>query len=129
MVRFRSFLAGLEVTAAQFVRTWRKDFRRAETPTDHPEHAEPSLYQMMEEARPGRRPSRGQRTGYPFRSDAQADLGHEMVKLLERLAELSKAEIQVDFYNGEHSSPRPKQKLGLRPGPSGDPLPDRPVHT
>jgi hypothetical protein len=65
------------MTAAQFVRNWGLDFERAETPSDAPGHAEPSLYEMMENARPRRQPAGGQRTGYPFRSDADlAELVH-----------------------------------------------------
>lgn len=124
MVRFRSFLAGLEVSASRFARTWQLDHARAESLPDAPGHAEPSIATMTEEA--SRRPRAGQRWGYPFRTEAQAHRALDMVGLVDGLARLPSDGSGVDYLHGTATSPRPKQRLVLRPPLNSDPLAERP---
>lgn len=117
MVRFRAFLAGVEVTAAQFTANWWRDFDRAETPAADPDHVEPSLYQMIDTPKGAKPSPRAQSFGYRFANDAQADLAHEMVKAINALTRLGVATpgIGIDYVNDRSTSPRQKSVVRLRP--------------
>jgi hypothetical protein len=127
MVRFRSFLAGLEVTASRFDRNWQIDRERAESLPTAPGHIEPSVAHMTEAARPTRQPGLSQRTGYPFQTNGQAGLALNMVKALQALAQLRSSEGGVDFWRNKATSPRPKQRLVLRPPLNNDSLGELPA--
>jgi hypothetical protein len=68
-VRFRSFLAGLEVAASRFANGWRMDLARAELPATDPRQVVPSLDQMIEDLRQSK--PFPQKVGYPFANKAQ----------------------------------------------------------
>ncbi|WP_340315447.1 hypothetical protein [Rhizorhabdus argentea] len=125
-VRFRSFLAGLEVAASRFSTTWIQDRNRAEYPSNDPQYIYPSIEQMTDGARSG--DTALPRTGYPFRNAEQADLAHEMVKACMTLHTLAgnPAWRGIDFVNGRATSPRPKTVLKLRPPNETDVLAERP---
>ena len=125
-VRFRSFLAGLEVAASRFSTTWTQDRNHAEYPSDDPRYVYPSIEQMTDGARSG--DTALPRTGYPFRNAEQADLAHEMVKACMTLHRLAgdPAWRGIDFVNGRATSPRPKAVLKLRPPNETDVLAERP---
>lgn len=127
-VRFRSFLAGLEVATSRFAETWTRDCARAELPTSDPGYVMPSIEQMAEELSPSNSDPFPQKVGYPFRNNQQADLALDMVKALNALRELADdtAWRGVDFIKGQGSSPRPKSMLKLRPPADTDPFSDRP---
>jgi hypothetical protein len=127
-VRYRSFLAGLEIAAASFAETWESDRQRAELISEDPRHTVPSMEQATEEVRSGENPF-AQKIGYPFRNNEQSDLALDMVKLLQQMRALANnpAWRGIDFVNGKSSSPRPKAMLKLRPAVDTDPLSDRPV--
>jgi len=125
-VRFRSFLAGLEVAASRFSTNWTQDRLRAEYPSDDPRHVYPSIEQMTDGARSG--DTALPRTGYPFRNAEQADLAHEMVKAYVALCTLAgdPAWRGIDFVNGRATSPRPKAVVKLRPPNDTDVLAEQP---
>jgi hypothetical protein len=129
MVRFRSFLAGLEVATSRFSARWATDLARAELPRADPGHIAPSIDQMIDDARPGHGGGLAQPTGYPFRNDEQADLAHDMVRALNALTArgAENPRIGVDFVHGRGSSPRPKSALKLRPPIDTDPQAEQPM--
>lgn len=107
-VRFRSFVAALEVSAARFVGGWNKDSA-----------AQPSLDDMIDRAAAATPPPY---VGYVFGSNGQRHLARDMVRSVEALHDLAgHAGISVDFTAGHHTSPRPKPVLRLRPALDGDP--------
>ncbi|HEX8225931.1 MAG TPA: patatin-like phospholipase family protein [Allosphingosinicella sp.] len=106
-VRFRSFIAALEVTAARFVGGWKKDLP-----------SRPSLDEMIDRTAGGMPPY----VGYVFSSSAQRALARDMVGSVEALHDLAEGSAaSVDFTATRHTSPRPKPALRLRPPLDGDP--------
>jgi len=126
-VRFRMFLAGLEVAASRFKTGWDKDRARAELPGADPAHVTPSVEQMAEEVRASASPF-DSKVGYPFSNNQQADLALDMVKAMEALHALATdpAWRGIDFVKGKRTSPTPKSMLKLRPSNDSDPLAQRP---
>lgn len=107
-VRFRSFMAALEVSAARFVGGWKKD-----------KAIQPSLGDMIDRRAAATPPPY---VGYAFSSNRQRTLARDMVKSVETLHGLpGQAKISVDFTATRSTSPRPKAVLRLRPPLDGDP--------
>lgn len=116
-IRFRSFLASLELAAKRFTAAWRSDLAGAG----------PSLDQVAKRVRPSSNPFAAY-VGYPFRSKAQGDLALRIVKAVKTLDGLSPDARKdgVDFWKGRSGSPRPKGGLKLRPAPETDVLDEMP---
>lgn len=107
-VRFRSFLAALEVSASRFAGGWKKDVE-----------AQSSLDGMIDRTSASAPPPF---IGYPFAGKPQRGLARKMVKSLEDLHDLrNEARTSVDFVGTKHTSPRPKAALRLRPPLDDDP--------
>ena len=128
MARFRSYLAGLELSAARFAAGWKVDFERAERLPSDPHYVAPSLYWMIDHERAAGGGSPYQPAGYPFRNAAQRNLAYEMVDAVNSLAALRDKEpgIEIDFVHGRPTSPRPKSVVRLRPLGDADPRAQRP---
>jgi hypothetical protein len=107
-VRFRSFIAALEVTAGRFVGGWKTDSASS-----------PSLGDMIGRTASG---TPEPYVGYVFGNDRQRELARGMVRSVEELHDLAgKTGTSVDFTGKRHTSPRPKAMLRLVPPLDGDP--------
>ncbi|MHC9418189.1 hypothetical protein ACYZX9_06300 [Sphingomonas citri] len=127
-VRFRAFLAGLEVAASRFTAGWEDDRARAELPATDPLRQAPSIERMTEEAGTVAGESMTTRPGYPFANATQRALALDMAAGLESLATLAPTPAidGVDRVNGRPGAPRPKQALRLRPSIDSDPRTELP---
>lgn len=128
MVRFRSFLAGLEVAASRFTTGWTTDLERGESPTGSAGHIAPSIEEMID-VRAKTMGKLAQPTGYPFSNDEQATLAHDMVEQVNALTERAarNSRVGIDFVNGQGTSPRPKPALKLRAPSDTDARAERPA--
>ena len=127
-VRFRAFLAGLEVSAARFAAGWHDDRARAALPASDPLHQAPSIERMAAEAGTAAGESMPTRPGYAFANATQRALALGMAAGVESLARLAPAPAidGVDRVNGRPGAPRPKQTLRLRPSIDSDPRTELP---
>ncbi|HEX8262943.1 MAG TPA: patatin-like phospholipase family protein [Allosphingosinicella sp.] len=107
-VRFRSFIAALEVSVAHFVGGWRKD-----------ESSRPSVDEMIDRTAAG---TPAPYVGYVFTGNPQRALARDMVSSIEALHDLAdRTGSSVDFTSTRHTSPRPKAVLSVRPPLADDP--------
>ena len=113
-VRFRSFLAGLEIASSRFRDGWKKDGEQGELPGSDPAQAYPSLEAICEE---GVWPSTKQPyVGYKFKAEEQAELALKTVDAFQSVRVAADPTIRgLDYWYGESSSPRPKGLVRLRP--------------
>lgn len=127
-VRFRAYLAGLEVSAARFSTGWHVDCDRAERPANDPLHQSPSIERMTQEAGTAAEARLPTRPGYPFANEGQRELALDMVARVQALAALAPtpAVDGVDYVNARSRGPKPKQTLRLRPAIDSDPRQERP---
>ncbi|MBY9064678.1 patatin-like phospholipase family protein [Sphingomonas yunnanensis] len=127
-VRFRAFLAGLEVSASRFAAAWDDDRARAELPATDPLHQSPSIEHMAAEAGTAAEDRMPTKPGYPFANAAQRELALDMAAAIESLAALAPAPARdgVDRANDRPGASRPKQALRLRPSIDSDPRAELP---
>jgi predicted acylesterase/phospholipase RssA len=115
-VRFRSWLAALEVTAARFAAGWTRD-----------SGANPTVETMIDRQRAG---DPVPYVGYPFANDAQRGRARAMVAQLQALGAAPPPNgPSVDFLGEDHTSPRPKPQIRMRPPLDWDPRAERPHPT
>jgi hypothetical protein len=107
-VRFRAYIAALELAAAKFGAGWTR-----------------SLRALVKSAGRGGRPAHY--LGYRFRRLAQRELAEKFADDVAALALLHREGVTTDFIDGVHTSPRPKPVLRLRPSMDGDPASDQAV--
>lgn len=105
-VRFRAYIAGLEVAAAKFGAGW----------TD-------ALHALVISAVRGGNPPHY--LGYRFKRLAQRDLAEQFAEDVVALGSLHPEGVTTDFVGDVHTSPRPKPVLRLRPPLDGDPGSER----
>jgi hypothetical protein len=105
-VRFRAYIAGLEVAAAKFGAGWTDPMRA-----------------LVKSA--GRGGSTAHYLGYRFRRVAQRELAEAFADDVAALGTLHPEGVTTDFVGDVHTSPRPKPVLRLRPPLDGDPESER----
>lgn len=117
-LRFRTFMAGLEVAGRRFAANWAKD--RA---------APQSLSAMLQKAyQEADLQSFPQYFGYRFRREEQADFARKATEAFLDLMQGWTTGSQPDLgFDPGGRAPRPKPGLRLRPAADGDPLADTPA--